>query len=411
MAITTRNFDTLKLPEGKRDHVYWDDELTGFGLRIIYTGARKWCFRFRFGGKQTIASLGPATKDNVAAARKRAIEWAGKVKDGINPLVEKAAAIQEANQTFGSLVGDFLARRGRDVAKGDLSKGQLATLTRHLNEGAAPLHSIPVTRVLQADIAKVLNTAAEDRGDISANRHRASLSKFYTWVQQQGVRLPEGNPVQHTEKRQEQPRKRVLTHDELRRIWNASDPTEDYGAILRLLMLTGQRRDEIAKLRWSEVKEDYLELKHDPANNRTIKNGRNHFVPLSDAAHKILAGFPRKGRVAVFGENGMSGYGNNDLAKKALDKRIGDMPHWTLHDLRRTMATLMGRELRVQPHVIECILNHVSGHKSGVAGVYQPELEYHAERREALNDWAKHLADIVAGHEPKVVSINRNRAA
>jgi integrase len=399
MPITAKNIDTLKLPHGKRDHFFWDDELTGFGLRVIYTGARKFVFRFRLGGKQSIMSLGPAAKDTLQAARKTAGEVAFKVKQGINPLVEKATAIQESQQTFGALVDNFLARFERDW-----SESYMDEVARVLRDRAAPLHSFPVTRVSQADIVRVLNSVAKECGEVSANRHRSRLHKFFTWVRSQGIKLPEGNPVEFTERRAEKARKRVLTHAELKRIWEAAKPTEDYGAIVRLLMLTGQRRNEIAHLRWSEVKDDRLEL-----NGDRIKNGRDHIVALTDAAFEIID-MQRKGRETVFGATGLAGFSGHGKAKRELDSDIGKMDHWTIHDLRRTMATLMHEELDVQPHIVEAILNHVSGHKAGVAGIYN-RATYAQQKREALNLWADHLAGIVAGRKPKVVSLNRNRAA
>jgi integrase len=120
-----------------------------------------------------------------------------------------------------------------------------AEAQRYLTRTAAPLHKLPVTGVTQARVVELLDEIAENSGDVSANRARSALSHFFNWVQKRGIELPNGNPVQHAEKRSEKSRERVLTDDELRAIWNACGD-DDYGAIVKLLMLTGQRRDEIA---------------------------------------------------------------------------------------------------------------------------------------------------------------------
>jgi integrase len=205
------------------------------------------------------------------------------------------------------------------------------------------------------------------------------------WAQQQGK--AESNPVAFTEKREEQKRERVLSDDELRAIWNAAGEG-DYGTIVKLLMLTGQRREEIGGLMWSEIADGKINLPP----NRT-KNGKAHFVPLAEAALALLP--KRTGRDHLFGRgDGADGFAGWSAAKAALDKRLGDMPAWTLHDLRRTVSTQM-HEKGVAPHVVEAIINHISGHKAGVAGRYN-HANYSAERKAALDMWAAHVMQLVA---------------
>src|SRR5262249_50074359 len=156
----------------------------------------------------------------------------------------------------------------------------------------------------------------------------------------------------------------------------------DFGNIVKLLMLSGQRRSEIGGLRWSEI--DLREGQINLPGERT-KNGHPHFVPLSEPVRTILSAQPRI-RDQVFGRGySAEGFAGWSAAKAALDERLPDMPHWSLHDLRRTMATGMG-ELGVQPHIIEAAINHQSGHKAGVAGTYN-RANYHAERKMALDKW------------------------
>jgi integrase len=168
----------------------------------------------------------------------------------------------------------------------------------------------------------------------------------------------------------------------LKTVWSNLDDN-DYGKIVKLLTLTGQRRDEIARLNWSEVNFDEKQI--DLPGSRT-KNRRPHIVPLSPPALAILKSIDRDG-IEVFAKRN-----NWQIDKDDLDKKF-DMPHWVLHDLRRTLSTGMG-DLGIQPHVVEAVLNHVSGSKSGVAGVYNKAM-YLKEKREALNEYAAYVLTIV----------------
>jgi integrase len=393
MKLNAKTLAALKLPDGKADVEFFDEDLTGFGLRIR-TGSRKFVFRYRSGGTYRRLSLGPATPETVGPARKRAAELALEVAAGKDPALAKEVAKQEAEHTFGSQVALYLKAREPEMRPHPFGEVQ-----RHLTNHAAALHKLPIKSVAQENIAKLLNEVEVERGPVSANRTRTSLSAFFNWVLSEGIRLPEGNPVEHTRKREEQSRDRVLTHDELKRVWTACEG-DHFGAIVKLLMLTGQRREEIAGLRCVEVKDDQIELPQE----RT-KNGREHIVPLSDAAKAILDRFPRGDRLFVFGRDD-TGYSGFTRSKERLDKRIGEIAHWTVHDLRRTAATLMAGELRIQPHIIEAVLNHVSGHKAGVAGIYN-RASYEKEKRAALALWAEHLTAIVEGRLAKVVPIKQ----
>jgi integrase len=199
----------------------------------------------------------------------------------------------------------------------------------------------------------------------------------------------------------------VLTDAELAAVWIAA-PNTPFGRIVRLLTLTGQRRDEIGSLQWPEIESPETQGKALIAlpGERT-KNGRPHEVPLSTAALDVLSTQPRiAGRAFVFGE-GAGGFAGWSRAKGVLDKASG-VSDWTLHDLRRTAATRMA-DLGVQPHVIEAILNHVSGHKAGVAGIYNRST-YANEKRAALDRWATHVRMLVAQAEGANVTRLRTRA-
>jgi integrase len=182
---------------------------------------------------------------------------------------------------------------------------------------------------------------------------------------------------------------------------------------MKLLALTGQRAAEISGLKWSELHGDAFVLPPE----RT-KNGKEHGVPLSEPARAIIGGQPRrqgsdgKLRDFVFGyaDGPFSGWtGGRKLLNTRIEKATGQaLPHWTPHDLRRSFATHASK-LGIQPHVIEAILNHVSGFRAGVAGIYNRN-PYDAEKRTALALWADHLLAIVNGHESNVVSFAAAKA-
>jgi integrase len=202
--------------------------------------------------------------------------------------------------------------------------------------------------------------------------------------------------VGNTKKRKEVTRDRVLSRDELKAIWAACGD-DSGGKVVKLLILTGQRTKEIGKLSWTEVGADQIVLPE----SRT-KNGRTHVIPLSEPVKIILGNTPRGARDYLFGRR--AGFSRWSKYKLDLDERSG-VKGWTFHDLRRTTATGMA-DLGIQPHVIEAVLNHVSGHKAGVAGIYNRS-SYDREKREALAMWAEYITALIDGRAPTVVAMKR----
>jgi integrase len=208
-----------------------------------------------------------------------------------------------------------------------------------------------------------------------------------------------------------QSRDRVLTDTELVAIWNACRE-DDYGHIVRLLMLSGQRRNEVGGMSWSELN---LEQETWCIPGARTKNKRAHTIALPHGALAIIAKAERLANKDHLFGTGRDGFGGWSRAKAALDRRIdkarGTMAAWTIHDLRRTVATGMA-DLGVLPHVIEAALNHISGHKAGVAGVYNRS-SYERETRAALARWADHLRSVVEGGKRKIVpfEVGHHRAS
>jgi len=435
VKLTAKSFSALKLPEGKSDHLFWDDEIPGFGLRLRAGGSRGWVFQYALGDKQRRLSLGAATPESFTkhngpdgapspGIREQAAQLHARVKLGQDPAGDKTESRKRASDTFEAVAKKYLAAK-----KDSTRSSSYGETERHILKHAKPLSGLQVATISRRDIATLIGTIKENSGPVAANRVRSTLSDFFSWSLSEGVDGLETNPVMHTNKFEEKSRERVLTDHELHAIWkHAGD--DHYGSILKLLILTGQRADEIASLHHAEITEikvperrvaDTIRLPQfsikaiDLPPERT-KNKRPHVVPLSEPAAAILSQQPRRAdsdgelRDFVFGI-GQRGFSGWSRCKERLDARITKdlgkpLDHYTPHDFRRTMSTVMHDHLGVLPHVVEAILNHVSGSKGGVAGVYNKAL-YLRERVEALNLWANHLVSIVEGRENNVTPLRR----
>jgi integrase len=380
----------------------WDTEVIGLGVRRQTTNARHYVLRYpipqRGKTKQRIMSIGrhgsPLTVDGARTEAKRLL---GRVADGRDPLIEKQAAKapKPIEKTFGEAVEDYIA------AKTKIWKPGTAVNNAHLLRNLAkPLHPL-LAEIDRRRVAELLGNVEANNGPFARNRLRNSISAMFTWLIAEG-RLPDGfvNPATGTATAEEGPsRDRVLTQAELVEVWRAL-PEDRFGDVLRLLILTGQRRNEIGKLQWSEIDFDKALIVLPPA--RT-KNKRTHELPVAPQALAILRA--QRGEFNgpthdVPNDGPVFGFIDWAKHKTRLDAAMSanrvpkakPMPHWTLHDLRRTCATGLAG-LGVLPHVIECVLNHLSGFRSGVAGTYNRN-RYEAEMRAALELWGNHVDGI-----------------
>jgi integrase len=343
----------------------WDTSLVGFGARLQLRHVH-YIVRYRFSGKQKLLTIGKHGAWTPETARREAQRLLGVVASGVDP-----SAKAPEPDTFATAVERYLSRK-----QATLRPRSFVETVRHLRKQSASLHQLALSEITRRDVAGVLADVELGSGAIARNRLRASLSSFWRWAITEG--LIETNPVQGTARVSEGSRERVLTAPELRAVWRECGD-DDFGQIVRLLLLTGQRRNEIAKLQWSELADATLTL-----SAQRTKNGRQHTLPLSRQALALLNAIPRTEGAAFHNVKWA-------IVKSKLDARA-KIAHWTLHDLRRTCATGMA-ELGVQPHVIECCLNHVSGHKAGVAGIYNRS-KLIEPMREALQRWADHVEAI-----------------
>jgi integrase len=349
-----------------------DDYMRGLYLIVQPTGAKSWAVRYRHGGKSAKHTIGPYPAFGLKQARDAAAEVLRAVAEGRSPKQKQAGTVAEA-------VEQFLERHGKHYRPKPLYEAKRRLQLYVIDEwGSRKLDSIT-----RADVRAML-----DRIDapVAANRVHSIVRKFFNWAVEND--LIENSPVAGIKApNPETSRDRVLTDDELKAVWRAADKEgHPFGSILKLLILTGQRRGEVAGMQWSEIDGDNWSLPRE-----RVKNDRRHEVPLSRQAVELIQQAPRIGDKYVFTLNGTAPY-NGFKAKERFDEGVGIAP-WTVHDLRRTAASGMAK-LGVSLVVIEKVLNHVSGSLAGIVGVYQRH-EFAEEKRAALQQWADYVERLV----------------
>lgn len=427
-GITKRTVDAAR--PSARDHFIWDEDVSGFGLKVTPAGGKVYVFQYRIARpgeaqrtpakRYTIGKHGRLTPDQ---ARKRAKELAALVEQGIDPRQRELDAIA---------AGDEAARLASEKARieGELAFEKIAALwlSHYENEKQRRPSSVrlaksvvnnhltpklkgkPIPYIGRADIQPIIDDIPSQRRGIRRAVF-AYASVLFGWAMKRGDIA--ANPLKEMAKPEAlKGRDRVLSDNEVACVWNASAKSvAPFGPFFRLLILTGQRRAEVAGIKWDELdrKTATWVIPADRA-----KNGVAHIVPLSSMAileidQLALAlqvkaksakpdpkSWPQTGFVlSTTGKTAISGF---TKVKAALDSAIAKehglgLEAWRLHDLRRTFATGCQR-LGVRFEVTEALLNHVSGAKGGVAGIYQKH-DWKEEKRTALDAWARHVALIL----------------
>lgn len=439
-AITKRSVDAEKASD--RDAYLWDDALPGFGLKVTPAGGKTYLFQYRIGGRgnatrrYTIGKHGPLTPDQ---ARTRAKALAAMVEQGIDPRqveldtqaaqLEAKRQLEEKARLDGELAFENVAARWLAEYELDHRASSVGQAKVSLNKYLVPkLRGKPMPHISKADLQRAID-AIPAKQKASREQVFAYASILFRWALERGD--ISDNPVASMAKpKGPKARNRVLTDEELISVWNAAASLRaPIAALYRLLILTGQRREEVAGLNWWEL---------DRASATWIipadraKNGVAHIVPLSPAVLEELdqlalakqqadrtddidpARWPKSGPVITLrGDVSLSCFSQ---AKRELDAAVGkvrkdDTPlaAWRVHDLRRTVATGLQR-LGVRFEVTEAVLNHVSGAKGGVAGIYQHH-DWKEEKRAALEAWVRHVALILkpADDDSNVVPIGTTK--
>ena len=374
------------LPTPAKEVVYWDTACPGFGVKVTPAGRKVFVVLYRMGGagsqlrKYTIGTYGRVTLHQARVAAQKV--FAARL-EGRDLAAEKRAARKRMTvDRVEDLLEAYIAQH---VSQNRSARGTSQMLRREL----ASWSSRSIHEICKRDVIEVI-AAIEQRGaGVAANKTLKAIKTFLRWCVGRAVldhSPAEGIPLPT----KEVPRDRVLTDDELARVVIAArNIGGPYGGIVELLALTGQRREEAARCVWEEI--DFHSRTWTLPNLRT-KNAKPHVVHLSDQAIAVLSQAKRQGRL-IFSVAGTHWFQDFSNAKRELDVLSG-VNGWRLHDLRRTCVSGMAG-LGVAPHVADKILNHQSGSISGVAAVYQRH-QFLAERKEALERWGTHVAQIVS---------------
>jgi integrase len=391
---------------GAKDTMLWDDKLSGFGLKVTPTGSKVYVFQYRLGGRGAKVrryTIGPHGKFTPDGARKEAERLAMLAARGVDPQSEKVERVRRSVDLAFKPYAERFAEECLRVKWPSSHKYARSLLLSH----AVPvLGNKPLPDIRRQDMRAVL-APVKDKPATAQNLFSV-MRRLFRWAVNEGDL--EASPIEGMEPPSGPPsRDRVLSDRELALVWRAAEGLGyPFGPMVRLLIVTGARREEVAGLSWSELDRGSAMWSLPSARS---KNDLPAATPLSALAVAELDGlaartgesdqWPRKGLVfSTTGETSVSGYSR---AKRRLDALIAKLAAkedepitvepWRFHDLRRTLATGLQR-LGVRFEVTEAVLNHVGGSRAGVAGIYQRH-DWAAEKRTALNAWSNHVAAIL----------------
>ncbi len=384
--LTAASVERLR-PPAKGRIEYWDNLLPGFGLRVSETGAKTWVLMYRVGRRQRRLTLGKYPALGLTKAREKARKALDQLDHGTDPAAHRRG-LQGGADTFEGAADLFLDRYARRHQRNPERTEYLLLKYVTPKWTGRKLESIG-----RGDVALLVDGIAEHGAPVMANRVLAVIKKLFSWaVARDLLDLSPAAGVQAPGK--ETARDRVLTYTELKAVWQACGGLgHPFGPLLRLLILTGQRRGEVAHMAWPDIEDGTWTLPRE-----ITKSDRLHVVPLSGLAVETIEAVPKiEGCDLLFPsrrgtDRPLSGFSR---AKRQLDTLSG-VEDWRLHDLRRTVASGLAR-LQTPPHVIEAVLNHRSGTISGVAAVYN-RYSYLDEKRHALDAWAQHVAGLATGN-------------
>jgi len=447
MKLTERKIETLAVETGGKDRLVFDDAQRGLAVRVTASGGRTFLCQYTLHGHKWRVPLGSCAALSLAKAREAAAALMGDVAKGKNPVAERkeAAAAERARRarnrlTLRVLIDDWsrlhLAGRRPSYAA-EAVRALHYAFANHMDDAADDLDRTSVVRALDALTRRRARKDGNGRDGVKGvsmtGRTAAYGRAAFAWAMRRGAvrvnpfaSLPIAKIIAK--------RERVLSDAELAEIWHAAGEAvhPSYGKIIRLLILTGQRRGEVAGMRWDEISDD---LSTWSLPGERTKNGAPQVVPMSACVQDILKGLLpgdqraakreierlRAERAPVLPGVRGTPFAGWSKCKTALDKAIMEsrkdtaaarptpLIPWNVHDLRRTVATGLQR-LGVRLEVTEAVLNHISGSRGGIAGVYQRH-DWATEKRAALDSWGDHVLAAAERRSPakNVVELARAR--
>lgn len=377
-ALTDKALDALK-PQLKRYEVH-DSYCPGLSVRVTPEGRKTFNVKYRYGVDQKRMSIGVYPRVSLAAARQRAMDAMRQVDDGADPAKRR----RQADHRVDAIVAEFITRYAKPRNRRWMESERIL-----LREFVAVFGQKDIRDVTRADVLEIMDGAVERGAHYSANRILSNVRKLYNWCVERGI--VEKSPIVGLKApTKEVSRDRVLDDGEIKAVLHACrNDTYPFRQFAPMLLATGQRRGEMAHMRWSEID---LDNKIWVIPTERSKNGKPHVVPLSAYALTLLNEIPRfLDCDFVFTTTRRSPISGFSKALRRLWDATGSTD-WRLHDLRRTAASGMA-QASVPPHVVEKVLNHISGTISGVAAVYN-RYAYDPEKRDALETWGASLTEL-----------------
>jgi integrase len=403
--FTTKFIEGLKASGRRVEH--WDLRVPSFGVRVSRTGLATYILYVRWPGRKspTRRKIGRANGHRAVtleAARAKAREWLAQIELRVDPrtriLAAEAEAARSRQVTFAVVAEAWF----RDIAR---QRKAAEVRTDVLREFVRPWGKRPITDITTLDVVTVIRAKKDEGHSAQARNLLGHVKRLFDWAVEQHVYGIEKSPVETVSGTKligkKNRRRRYLTIPELRAVWQAAEQTPyPYGEVVQMLILTGQRKSEVGEATWSEI---------DPTNRiwtipaERMKMDEPHVVPITDDLAAVLASLPRhRGGGYLFTTNfGRSPANGYSKAKERLDRLTGPLPHWTFHDLRRTMRTYLSD--LVPENVAEAMIAHAP---KGIVAVYAL-YKFQKEKREGFELWHARPREYLRQDGGNVVALRR----
>ena len=399
-GLTAKQVQYIK-PDSKRVEIPAGPPV-GLYLVVHPSGKKSWALRYRWRGRPKKLTLKESYPDfSLAAARAEAHAAMDDLKQDIDPAAVKVEEKQKSDSAR-AVANEWLDRYLKPNTR------TWPEVKRILNRDVLPnWKNKLITEIGRADVLRLLDSIVDSKRPVLANRTLSILKRWFNWCIERGI--VEVSPVAGIRPpSKEKSRERVLEASELAEIWKATKTLGfPFGPYFQFLILTAQRRSEVAQIRWQDVD---MQTALWTLPQEATKAGRVHDVPLSRTAVELLENLPRFDGPYLFsttsGQHPVSGFSKAKLALdgKILEYKGNALASWKIHDLRRTAATRMA-EAEVPPHVLSAILNHSPGAAQGVTAIYN-RFRYVEERREALETWAEYVTSLTKAKENVATSLS-----
>ena len=385
----------------------------GFGVRVTAAGARAFVLNYRLRGREHRFTIGAWPDWSALKAVREARNLRQRVDRGENPIEDRTPS--PTTVTVASILDDFMARHVRNKNQPLRSADEYESAFNRLVKPR--IGNLGIYEVRRSHVIKMLDEIEDANGPVMADRTLAYVRKAFNWyaTRDDQFNVPIVRGMARV-KPKERARTRILSDDEIRILWPVLDEAGTFGALAKTLLLTAQRRDEVAHMQHNEIGREGIWA----IPGERYKTKRPNFVPLSKAALAVIGARPKHEDCDyVFPSRAKTPYSGFGKSKAKLDKavfavmkkqarkgaKVEPMPNWTLHDLRRTAKTLMVRA-GVRPDISERVLGHVI---AGVEGTYDRH-SYENEKRDALEKLAEMVERILNPLPSNVQSLDERRA-